>query len=446
MTIIKPMKHQQEAIDFCLKDDVNKLLWHEVGLGKTFSSVTAARQLLARVRHSTRADIRNPYAKVLVVLPTFLVPQWRSEVYSWAADMSQHMVYLPYSQLHKAKNLLAYYDVRVMICDEFHYLKGMDTQRIKAFAAMLETIGSSKYGFRSGKILALTGTPMPNNAAELYTCWATLSAPTPIEAAKRLLDRAQFNRWTKTFTKQKIKDTPLGPKGTPEGVENEDKLFHLMEPFTHFRSAEDCLDLPEKQEVFINLGLDDDRLLKDANIEKPLAYMALCERINRAMTPHAVEWLKNFQVEQGPKERLVIFCPHKWPLQELQDRLGKDRVGLCTGDMSVKERDMAVAAWKEGAFPYLAGTYAAMGTGHNLQLASKSLYIGYPWSPKIVRQAQGRTNRTGQRFRTMHTFLMGGENHKTILHRLRKKEAGITKVEEKFLSADEIKSAVDELV
>ena len=442
LLVFKPYKHQEEAIDFVLRSR-NSFLWHEVGLGKTMSAVLATRTALARIRNHRNPLIQSKAPKALIIPPTYLVPQWRSEVLDKTPDRMNQIVYLPYSQLHRAKTLLSYYDVRVIIMDESHLLKNPSTERMRAFQTMLEAV--NKTGFRDGKMITLTGTPIPNNASEMYTTWAMLSAPNLDEAVRRLKDNKRYLNWNSLFCQKQLKKLPdhAAKKAkrsrvyeTLGGVANPEKFYEVIKGFTHYKTAEECLDLPQKIETFVDLGISDDRLLQDADIEKPVAYMALVERLSQAMAPHAIKWIKDF-IDANPHERLVVFCPHVTPLKRIKEHFG-EKVGLIVGgESSVKQRDDIKKKYDSGECPIIAGTYAAMSTGYNLQKGFNSLYVNYPWSPKIIRQAQGRTNRSGQVKRTRHTFLMSGENAKKVLRDLRAKEAGINSVEEQFRLNDD---------
>lgn len=435
--LLTPKTHQQELVNF-ITSRPNTLAWHEVGLGKTLSAVWSARILLARIRNHPDPLISSSNPKALIVLPKYLAPQWRAEIMAHTPDMYNLCVFLPYSQLHRAATMVRYYDVRVIIFDESHYMKGQGTQRVSLVADMLQKISAAKYGFKGGSLICLTGTPMPNSAAELYTTWAMLGAPNLEEAVNRLRSKKRYNKWLLSFTEQEEKtfitiNKATGAKrynrrlGTLKSANNADLVTELIKGFTHFRKAIDCLDTGEPNEIFTDLGINDDKLLEDADITKPEAYMALVERITRAKVPHAIKWINDF-VMANPGERLLVFCPYKWALNELQKRFSS-KASLIHGDIPEDARSLAKNNYNKGTKPHVYGSYGTMALGHNLQAGHHSLYIGYPWAPKTIRQAQGRTNRQGQTNITHHHFLMSGQNDRRVLALLREKEKGISAVE-----------------
>lgn len=153
-----------------------------------------------------------------------------------------------------------------------------------------------------GKILPITGTPIPNDGAEIYVNFWTVASPTIYEAISKILDYGNFEKFRAMFTNQSTASVkqrdPFSPTGFSyrqvtkyEGVADEERFFKLIAPYTHYRRAEDCIDLPEMQDIPINLSIPDDDLLKNANVEKPDFYMAKLERIATAKTPYAVAWL-----------------------------------------------------------------------------------------------------------------------------------------------------------
>lgn len=407
-------QHQVEAIEFLKKEDtLGKLLWHEMGLGKTLSSLVYMRGHIARLKAQ---GVVAP--RILVIPPKSLVAEWRAQIAEDAPDMAQYVTYLPYSQLNKAERLIYYCDIRGIICDESHMLKSVNTNRIKEFSDLLLKIHESPGGFLGGRLVFLSGTPMLNHAAEIFTTWATLTSKDLATAARRIQDIEKYDMWKSSFTNQKVKSWSSWrgdkhyAKDKPEGVKEEDKLMQLIGHITHLRKSEDCLDLPQAQEIPVNLGMSDDALLAEADIERPEEYMAVLERLARAKTPHAVEWIRSFRAQS--KEQLVVFSPYKFPLETIAAKFSKDCV-MVTGAQTQKERDENVRMFKSGERSIFLGTYAAAGVGLNLQCAATGLYLGYPWTWALIAQAMARINRQGQTKHTKHYFLTSGENDTSIL-------------------------------
>lgn len=432
---VKLFKHQEDGFNFAVNSPhPGTLFWHEMGLGKTLTSLMVLRDTLAKLRAGGATA-----PKILILQPKSMLHQWKKETLKFTPDVYQSVTYLPYSQLKKATELVRYFDYRAIVMDESHYMKSQGTNRIEDFSRLLEAIGNSPGQFQGGKYLALSGTPMLNHAAELYTTWALLTSNTPFDAAQKMKDKVRYEKWKRSFTKSKLKSwkTRYGVKygqDAPEGVQNEHLFNQLIGPVVHYRRAKDCLDLPNKQEIEVDLGLDDDKLLIDADIEKPEAYMAVLERLAQAKTPHALDWVDNFM--KGSSEQLVIFCPYKKPLYKIQDKF-KNKTVMVTGDQNDHERQEAMAIFQAGKKRIFLTTYRAGGVGLNLQNAHNSLYLGYPWTPGDVKQAMARTHRQGQTTRTLHYFLTSGENDSRIFGLIRSKEEAISAVEDGLLAREQ---------
>ncbi|MBF31836.1 MAG: hypothetical protein CL529_11765 [Aequorivita sp.] len=421
------------------------LLWHEMGLGKTLAALIILRSLLANLR---QGGVSAP--KILVLLPKSMLHQWRTETQKFTPDIYESILFLPYSQLKKARNLTMYYDFRAIVMDESHYMKSQGTNRMEDFCDLLESIGNSPGQFHGGKYLSLSGTPMLNHAAELFTTWALLTSENPFDASAKMKDKVRYEKWKQSFTKSKMKSWSTRYGGTkygqdsPEGVANTEMFNQLIGPIVHFRRASDCLDLPMKQEIEVDLGLDDDTLLENADIEKPEAYMAVLERLARSKTPHAIEWIDTFL--KGSQEQLVVFCPYKFPLYEIMKKHGKKSV-MVTGDQNDNERRVNMEAFQKGDARIFLTTYGAGGVGLNLQNAHNSLYLGYPWTPGQIKQAMARTHRQGQLKRTLHYFLTSGQNDSRIFGLIRSKEEAVNSVEEGLLAQEQaVSTGLDSII
>jgi len=436
-SIAKPRAHQSEAMDFHESSKMmGTLLWHGMGLGKTLSTLWLARKKIKELR-----DLGVLSPKFLVIVPKSAIPTWKVECNKHTPDISSNMILAPYSQLHNIVKRIKYADVRLIAFDESHYLKSPDTNRVEVLAQLLETIGQVNGQFAHGKILTLSGTPMPNGAFELYTTWALCTSPNLIDCAARLRDSDRFKQWKETFSQRKERvfekyNPKTGKKeersgSTHRGVANQDMLNQLLKEFVHFRRVSDCLDLPDKTFNNIDLNLDDDKLLADADIEKPEAYMALLERLARAKAPYLFDWVKDFIATSD--EQLVVFSSYTSPLRELRDK-HKKHVRIITGAESADERSQNLRDFQEGKVRVLAMSFKCGSESLNLQNCAHTVYHGYPWTDGALQQAIARTARQGQERPTFHHFLTSGVNDQRILGIVRAKEAATTTVEDLLLS------------
>lgn len=399
---------------------LGSMAWHGMGRGKTLSCLWEAADLIQRLRNG---GVIAP--KFMVICPNSAVHTWQKECFAELPYLKDFMIVKPYSQLHNVVKSLKYIDLRMIIFDESQAMKSAETNRIKAVAEFMRVAGTLNNQFAHGRVILATGTPLPNHAAELYTSWAICGSPNIVEAADRLLDRKRIDNWTKSFAK-KIEMNWVTGKGKPkgqqkfghgvkyQGVDNEGMLQQLLKPFVHF--VEGSGDLPEPKIIEIDLNLADDVLLKNANIEKPDAYMSVVAKLAEAKTPYMLDWVSDF-IANNPKKQLIVFAMNRHPLTKLKEKFPK-HVELVVGPtdgMTNAQRNENLTNFQNGKIQVLAMTYACGAESHNLQMCKVSLYHGFPWNDAKRRQAIARTARQGQAETTLHYFLMSGENDHKIL-------------------------------
>jgi hypothetical protein len=410
----------------------------------TLSALWLAREQLALMK-----SMGITTAKFLVIVPKSAVPTWKTECFRHTPDIYQDMIIYPYSQLHNAVKSLRYWDIRFLVFDESHAMKSPETSRIDTVANFLRAIHNSPSKFGNGRIILATGTTMPNGAQELYTSWAMCCAPNLEESANRLQDRKRYEEWKMSFSQKKAKKFEKGRgkfkreeiRHTWSGVDNEHLLKQLLDPFVHLIKSP--VELPPKQEIPIDLGLPDDKLLADANIEEPDAYMALLERLARAKTPYMMEWVEDYL--KNSTEQLVVFAMYRFPIEELVQKFPK-HVRLITGAEKGVERAQNLADFQAGKFRILAMTFKAGSESLNCQNAHTALYHGYPWTDATLRQAMARIFRQGQTKNTLHYFLTSGENDMRILDIVLRKAQATGKVESLLMDRSPTNFNVDDFI
>lgn len=458
--VIKPKQHQLELLSMLRNSPhLGVGAWHGMGMGKTLSALWAGQEIIGKAK--AEGSIAP---KILVICPKSAKPTWHQECSRNTPHLRNHLIVVPYSQL---KNLAIRIrtqqtDIRLIVFDESHYIKSVNTDRIKRLAEVLNAIGSLKYQFKYGKILPMTGTPLPNCADELFTTWTMCTSKNLIDASKAILDENRFAWWRGLFANEREVRFKTGKRdphtGKPiiaqaltyEGVkmENLSQLHQLLSPVVHYRRVEDCLDLPKVNEQYIDLEFSDDKLLEDANLDKPEAYMSLQAKLNQAKIPYMLEWVDNFLSIKG--EQLVVFSLFTDALRALQAKFPNE-VRLIIGDIGMKERTEILEQFQAKQLRVVGLSYGAGAESLNLQVGRNTLYNGYPWNDAKLRQAMARTHRQGQVSMTNHYFLMSGLNDIKNLHRVRRKGEASKAVEEGLLKTSptaltKVFSGIDDLI
>jgi len=450
MIVLK--QHQLDGKSFLhSRSGLGGLLWHEMGLGKTLTTLHFIRERNAFLRSQ---GIMN--TKFLVIMPKSASITWRKEVQKNAADLWPSMVMLPVSRLKHFKKYMSHYDIRTVVVDESHYLKNPEADRTKEFGKILLWLGSQSPGkFHEGKIVFLTGTPYLNNAGELYPSWATLTARSAVEAGNRLLSESMFQQWRGSFAnredicftkfdrKKGVTISVNAVNWTGTNKETRHNMDKLVASFTHYKKAEDCLDMPKKNLIEVDLGIKDDDLLKSADLEMPDYFTEALQKLSVAKTPAAIEWVKEFFTE-NPNRQLVIFSQYKAPLQALKAVLGEHMV-LVTGEEIGRTRDSNINKFQEGKVKVIGLSYGAGAESINLQNTNYALYIGYPWTWGKLAQAMARIWRQGQLKPTFHYFLLSGESDRRVLEKVLTKREETEELENAMIDYSNIKS-VDDLI
>lgn len=450
MLILK--EHQRSGKEFLHNRlELGGLLWHEMGLGKTITSLEYARERLAQLK---REGVANP--KFLVIAPKSAGITWRKEVQKNAADLWNAMIMLPVSRLKHYKKFCLHHDIRVIIIDESHYIKNPEADRTKELGNIFKFLGTNAVGrFEKGKVIFLTGTPYLNAASELYSSWAVLTARSAMEAGVRLLSQPMFHNWREKFAnreeiaftkfdrrkKMTVSVNAVNWVGTNK--ENRSEMDNIIASFTHFRRAIDCLDMPDKNLIEVDLGIPDDTLLSNANIEMPDYYTEVLEKIARLKTPYAVDWLKSF-FDENPDKQIVVFSQYKYPIQTLKEMLG-ERMAIVTGDEVGRSRDANIHKFQEGKVKIIGLSYGAGAESINLQNAHYALYIGYPWTWGKLAQAMARIWRQGQAHPTFHYFLLSGESDRRVLAKVMTKKEETETLEKAMMDYQKY-NTIDDLI
>ena len=231
---VTPYKHQAECIAFALNLP-KSAIWLQMGLGKTFVSIT-----IARYRHEVFNQVNN----VLVISPLSVLRQWREQIGMYAKGIPVTLLDGTLKQKQKGLATLADEDLNftivtyeslanldfddtqydMFILDESTKIKNPKALRTKATWEVCSTI---PYGVQ------LTGAAYLNNPVDLYSQFKCLD-PT-VYGLNEYSFSDHYINWVKR---------PFGR--IPLGLKNADELKRRAYFIAFSRTKEECLDLPEK--------------------------------------------------------------------------------------------------------------------------------------------------------------------------------------------------------
>jgi len=426
--------YQCRAVDFILERP-QAALWIDMGLGKTVSTLTALRRLIAEGK--TR--------KALVIAPLRVAQHtWPSEVKGWAhlQDLKLSIV----AGLSAAKRLEAVksdapihvinrenvpwlvdlfgqrwpYDT--VVIDESSSFKNTTAKRWRALRKVLGKVS---------RMVQLTGTPAPNTLLEL---WPQMY----------LLDRGERLENTKGKFIEKYCRQVGNPSWNQYEVRADrvEAIYRAVSDVVLRMSSEDYLQLPERieHEVTVRLprdakrayeDLERDFILKVESGEITAANAAvqvnkLLQLCNGAVYDAERQWHELHHEKLDALEELieaadgpVLVAYHfKADLERIQRRLSQ--AAVLDKDPETIER------WNRGEIPVLLAHPASAGHGLNLQRGgSIIMWFGLSWSLELYQQFNARLYRQGQEkpVRIYH-ILADTRAEKAVLDALKIKDLG----------------------
>jgi SWI/SNF-related matrix-associated actin-dependent regulator 1 of chromatin subfamily A len=379
MTDVLDLPYQDEGARW-LASRKHALLADEPGLGKTRQAIMACRRL--------------GVLKVRIICPASVVDNWEREWRRFGA--AEDRAAMSYNAATKAEPE----DVDVLILDEGHYLKTRTAARTKAV-----------YGghiARAKHVFVLTGTPAPNNPAEL---WPMLRALAPELIHNK--HGKPMSYWDFVGRYCKTVDKGFGP--TIVGGKNLQELKARISPFVLRRKKADVLtELPSIR--FDVLPVDGRAVVSDDQHRKIADALAAggLERL-REIEPHVasfrravglakvanvVEWVKD-QLDSG-LEKIVLMAYHRDVIDGLyhglQKALAADEWGVVVTGATPREHRQRFIDQFQTLAPcrVFIGQITAAGVGITLTAASDLLFVESSWVPSENEQAAMRIHRVGQ--------------------------------------------------
>jgi len=402
------MPHQRVALDFLLRRKV-AINASEMGTGKTFPAIVAARHLkaigeiknclvvcISSVKWNWAREIDKCIddGEFLVIEGT---PQNRSLL--WATDCFFKIV--NYEILRNdIDTYLANTKFDCIIVDEIHRIR---TYKAKQTKALCKLGKKAKYRF------GLTGTPIQNKLVDLFSVMrfihpSLLGEWFPFD--RRYHIRGYFgdvvdhrnidevHHKLKTVMIRKMKSEVL--KDLPPKV-YQDQIIELGPAQRRFYN--DCL-----QQVLKSADEEVEQKIKQANILANITYLReVCDSSELIdPTTHHSEKLKELKkiiqelLENGHK--VVVFSQFKKMIRIIERDLRIPAITL-TGDVSTSggERDKLVDEFGRSKTKNVFLMTTAGGEGINLQCADYIIFFDLVFNPQVMAQVEDRLHRKGQK-------------------------------------------------
>lgn len=423
----------------------------EMGCGKTLTTIAVAGALY----NLGKID------RVLVVAPTSVCSVWPHDLnqfatFPWEARVllgdkkkrlkalnelenwpfkALRIAVINYESTHREGifEALAAYKPDLIVCDESQRIKNPSAAQSKAL---------NKLGDAAPFRMILSGTPVQNNAVDLYSQY-------------RFLDPAVYGA---NFYAFKNRYCIMGGYGQHQivGYRNMDELVEKEHSVAYRVTKEECLDLP--QQTFINryVQFTDaeqaiyEQLRKSSFLELETGenvtattiltmYLRLMQltggfltadestrpkQVNTAKLDALADIVDDYVVDAGKK--LVIFARFRAEIAAIENllRLRKIQYGSIYGDVPMEERGKIVDDFQTNPdTKVFVAQIQTAGLGITLHAASTAVFYSYDYNYANYAQALARIHRIGQRLPVTYIHLVvDGSIDEKILAALENKE------------------------
>lgn len=406
---------QRASISYAL-DRRNTLVGDQPGLGKTPIAISFCNEVRAK--------------KVLVVCPANIRLQWVKKIRAWTTMEWPYVIHPILNGKHgvhpTAQWTVVSYDLArsaaigaalakehwdVLILDEAHYLKSVDAGRTRSIFGGGDTPKNDPISERCDRILALTGTPLPNRPREAYTIARGLCFDA-IDWASEDSFRSRYNPSRAIRADQ---DNPTSriinvDERTGREAELQNRLRSWFMTRHNKREVMPQLKMPVydliqveetnavKQALAAESLLDfDPEDLSGADAEI-LGHIAVLRRqMGVALAPQVANYLD--MLIDGGETKLVLFGWHIEVLNILEQHLGKHGIVRIDGSTGPSRKEALIQKFiKDPRVQICLGNIQSMGTGTDgLQEVSCHALICEPsWTPGENLQCFDRLDRGGQ--------------------------------------------------
>jgi len=297
-----------------------------------------------------------------------------------------------YAILPELAHLTRSGQIGMVIIDEIHKMKSTKSQ-----------VGKAIHELDSYYKLALTGTPLLNEALDLYNILIWLGET------------------TETLTAFKYKYCIQGGFGGRQviGYKNLNELKERLDSIQLRRLRDEVLDLPPKihhdipvvmsskqkklyQKIKTQILEDYEEILKSPNpltkiirLRQATSYPAvLGEEYGIGAKMEAVKDSVDEIIARG--HGVVIFSNWTSVTDGIRDTLKEHNPLVVTGDEPDEERQKSVEEFQNNEERnVIIGTIGAMGTGYTLTNGNYVIFVDEPWNQGNKSQAEDRTHRMG---------------------------------------------------
>lgn len=442
---IPMFRHQQDAVAFGLNIP-KAAIWLDLGLGKTYVSIT-----IARYRH----EIFKQVNKVLVVTPLSTTRQWRAQIEQYGMGAKAILIdgtpqkkrqwldavaranaltfgIVTYESLGALSDSVDDVAFDMFILDESTKIKNPKALRTKATVNLCQGI---PYG------VELTGLAYLNNPTDLYSQFLALD--TTVYGVNQYAFEDQYINWLKR---------PFGR--IMGGIKNLDELKKRAYFIAFSRSKKNCLDLPEKVvpppllvPLYDTQAAWYDQVRKEAigaakvggdqlDIKGVLAQMEKLQQItsgfimtddNRTIWLDSPKYQEAIDIIQNSTENFIVWVKHRAVCSHMLSKLEAAHISHAELSRWVSDirRDDAIKAFKKGLIRVLVCSIQSECRGLDLTSTKpvNSIYLENTFSIDERWQSESRQHRIGMSGSATYIDIVTEDTvDETVLEVLRQKK------------------------
>lgn len=354
------VRHLLGQTGACLGDDM--------GLGKSRQAVVATRLAAGEGR-------------VLILCPASLRINWEREIRMVYPDAVIGMVGEDrLATLYGCQWVIANYerlgglvretglDFAVMAVDEAHYLKEHQSGRTRNAFVMATRI-SRRY--------VITGTPLLSREIELHTLLRMTGHRLGAMALKEFRKEYAGTREKRAALAHALKGWMLRRR--------KDVLKDLGEKTHQVRWVSPAEGLATYQAI-----------MADMSLQTMPKITRLRQCLETLKTPFLIETVES--LSEGDK--IIVFCEYMATVEAMREAFKAAGIGCVSlvGADSAAKRQRAIDAFQnDPTVTVFIGTTSAAGVGITLTAANYVAFASLPWTPALMRQAEDRAYRLGQK-------------------------------------------------
>lgn len=427
----KPMAHQRATVDFFVQHHKCFCL-NGLGTGKSLAATWATDYMMQQ----------GAVRRAVIVAPLSIVEHvWERELFQTlphrsvavvkgsaarkrqiAADTRFDILIINPESLEIVMDHLPMVDL--VVVDEFTKFKNARSNRWKALRKITQ----------STRLWMMSGTPAPQSPLDAYG------------PMKLVLDRVpSFGQW-KDMTMQQVSKFRWVPRENAEHI-----IAKHLQPAVRYK-REDCYDMPDVQEIFLDVDLTSqqtkliERFRKEAAAEiaehqvTAANAAAVLSKVLQVMAggvygqdedgdqvTHFVDAAPLFEAVEEIVEQadtpVLVFAPFRSAVTAIHQYLEKAgyRVGKITGDVPAHERTPLFDAVQHNQLDALVAVAGTMSHGLTLTTSRYVLWALPPFAYEEYEQANGRVIRNWQENDVVIYHLVQNKLAKELFERLKSK-------------------------